>query len=112
MREPRQHHILPAFYLTGFTDTGTRKGRVHVFDYRQPKRYWARPDTVAHERDYYRMYEPDQDEYAIEKALAQLEDKLAAVLQEVVARGGRIQKLKELGTLLSLAALLYARGRM
>jgi len=23
MSEPRQHHILPEFYLAGFTDTGT-----------------------------------------------------------------------------------------
>jgi hypothetical protein len=110
MSEPRLHHILPVFYLSGFTDTGTREGWLHVFDYfRRGKRYRARPTKVARERDYYRIYELEVDQNAVEKELDNLESSLAPVLHEVIERR-TIKSPKELGSLLSLAALIHARG--
>ena len=110
MIEPRQHHILPAFYLAGFTDTGTKDGTLHVFDYARKRRYASRPDKVARERDFYRIYKPGLDGYAVEKdLLATLEGELAPVLRRVseTEKAGPA----DLGGLLSLAAMVYVRGR-
>src|SRR5439155_19545633 len=61
--QPRQHHILPVFYISGFTDRGDARGRVYVFDYLRAKRYRRLPRHVASERDFYRIYEPGRDDY-------------------------------------------------
>ena len=110
MSEPRQHHILPAFYLTGFTDTGTKDGTLHVFDYARKRSYTSKPEKVARERDFYRLYKPGLDEHAIEKDVwARLEGDIAPVLRRVSETD--MASPKELGTLLSLAAMVYVRGR-
>lgn len=110
MSEPRQHHILPAFYLAGFTDDGTIDGTLHVFDYRRRKRYSARPRRVGRERDFYRVYEPNTDPYITEKDLAVLEGQLASDLSRVL-RAGTIRCTQDLASALSLAALNYARAQ-
>jgi hypothetical protein len=107
--EPRQHHILPAFYLAGFTDTGTKDGTLHVFDYARKRSYTSKPEKVARERDFYRLYKPDLYDYAIEKDLGALESRLAPVLRHVTETD--LASPQELGTLLSLAANIYVRGR-
>jgi hypothetical protein len=61
---------LPAFYLAGFTDTGTKDGTLYVFDYARKRRYTSKPEKVARERDFYRLYKPGLDKYGIEKDLA------------------------------------------
>jgi hypothetical protein len=107
--EPRQHHILPEFYLAGFTDTGTREGRLHVFDYVRNRRFRARPGQVARERDFYRLYEPGEDQNTVEYELARLEGELGSVLRHVTDTG-KVHGSEELGALLSLVALVHARG--
>jgi hypothetical protein len=101
---------LPAFYLAGFTDTGTKNGTIHVFDYARKRSYTSKPEKVARERDFYRIYKPGLDEYAIEKDVwARLESELAPVLRHVSEAD--MASPEELGTLLSLAAMIYVRGR-
>ena len=52
----RSHHYVPAFYLAGFTDTGTRDGFLWVSD-RETERTWrSKPDEAGCERDFYRIY--------------------------------------------------------
>ena len=87
MNRPRKHHILPIFYLAGFTDTRTRSGRIHVFDYFRNTRYRANPNQVANEREFYRIYERGYDPYGIERNLAELEKEVAPVLYRVVESG-------------------------
>ena len=38
-RQPRKHHLIPAFYLAGFTESGSPTETLHVFDYVSGKRY-------------------------------------------------------------------------
>jgi hypothetical protein len=98
------------FYLAGFTDTGTKDGTLHVFDYARKRTYASKPEKVARERDFYRIYKPGLDEYAIEKDVwARLEGAVAPVLRRVSDTD--TASSKELGTLLSLAAMVYVRGR-
>lgn len=108
--EPRQHHILPAFYLAGFTDTGRRSGKTHVFDGVRAKTYLSSPDQILRERDYYKIFETNQDPYAVEKDMAELEGEIAPVFQSVAA-AGKITGREQVGTLLSLATLITARDR-
>jgi hypothetical protein len=111
MNRPRRHHILPVFYLAGFTDTGTRNGRVCVFDYFRNTRYRANPNQVANEREFYRIYERGYDPYVVERNLAQFEKECAPVLYRVIETG-IFNGAEELGAILSLVALLHARGRV
>jgi hypothetical protein len=107
---PRQHHILPVFYLAGFTDTGSADGRLHVFDYFQDKHYTSSPRRVCRQRDFYRIAEPGVDPNIIEKDMADLEQLVAPVLQRT-REAGRVRHAKDVGALLSLAALIAARNR-
>jgi hypothetical protein len=110
MSAPRQHHILPIFYLSGFTEDGTREGRLHVFDYVRDKQYTSTPAHVGHECDFYRVYEPNTDPYITERSLADLESELAPALKNVLATGV-FHGGEELASVLSLVALNYARAR-
>ena len=109
MSEPRQHHFIPAFYLAGFTDTGTRDGTLYVYDYPRHRHYSAKPDIAARERDFYRVYEPNEDPNIIERDLARVESDLTPLLVNVLATGN-VRSGHELSELLSLVALIHARG--
>jgi len=106
--EPRQHHIVPASYLAGFTDTGGIDGKLHVFDYFTAKRYRSSPRRVCRERDFYRIHEPGEDPYVMERNMAAVEHNIALTLSEVM-EGGKVAKLQQVGAILSLAALITAR---
>ncbi len=79
-----------------------------MFDYARKRSYISKPEKVARERDFYRLYKPDLYDYAIEKDLGALESELAPVLRHVTETD--MASPKELGTLLSLAANIYVRG--
>ncbi|MCC9138798.1 DUF4238 domain-containing protein [Pontibacter silvestris] len=110
MSDPRQHHILPVFYLSGFTDTGTAKGFLHVFDYFNKKRYQAKPTQVAKQRDFYRYTHPDIDPFYMENELSKMESEYAPVLKNVL-KTGRVNSNNEMGALLSFVSLLHVRSK-
>ncbi len=109
MSEPRQHHILPEFYLAGFTDTGTTDGMLYVFDYRRGKRYRVRPREAAHERDFYRIEVRGEDQNVIEKDLSRLEGELAPTLRRVTDTD--VVRHEDIADLLSTASMVHTRGR-
>ncbi len=109
MSEPRQHHLLPEFYLAGFTDTGTRSGMLHIFDYRRAKTYRARPKQAACERDFYRIEVPGEDRYVIEKDLSRLEGELAPTLRRVSETD--VVRYEDIEDLLLFASMVHVRGR-
>jgi hypothetical protein len=108
--EPRQHHILPVFYLAGFTYTGTAQDHVHVFDYLRTKKYKTTPRQVCREKDFFRIHEPGEDPFQIEKEMAQFEGLVAPILDNV-RRRGKIKKGGEASDIVNLAALIAARDR-
>lgn len=71
--ERRKHHLIPAFYLAGFTTTGTRDGVLHVFDYERRKRYKTTPLKALRETDFYKIDLPGVDPNEIERVLAEHE---------------------------------------
>lgn len=109
MSEPRMHHLLPEFYLAGFTDTGTRAGMLHVFDQRRGRRYRTKPGQAARERDFYRLETPGLDRNVIEKDLSRLEGVLAPTLRRVTQTD--VVSYENLADLLSFASMVHTRGR-
>jgi hypothetical protein len=107
---PRQHHIVPAFYLAGFTDTGEVDGQLHAFDYLRTKHYRATARQVCRERDYFRLYEPDHDQNVVEHQLAEVENRIAPDVRAVRV-SQRISNVDELASLICLATLIAARDR-
>ena len=69
--------------MAGFTDTGTRDGMLHVFDYRRGKRYRVKPGQAARERDFYCIKVTGENPNVIEKDLSRLEGELAPTLRRV-----------------------------
>ena len=96
--------------MAGFTDTGDEDGKLHVFDYRRGRHCRAKPEKVARERDFYKINVPGEEQNAIEKDFSRLEGDLAPVLRRVIETGA-LRSNEELGTLLSLAAIIHVRGR-
>lgn len=109
MSEPRQHHVLPEFYLAGFTDTGTKSGMLHVFDQRRRKRYRAKPGQAARECDFYRIETPGEDRNVIEKDLSLLEGALAPTLRRVTETD--VVSYEDMADLLSFVSMIHTRGR-
>ena len=108
--DPRQHHLIPAFYLAGFTDTGAIDGKLHVFDYVRNRHYSGSPRQVGSERDYFRVYEPNEDPNVVEHLLAKAEQDYAHILSNIRARG-KFNHRKEVGAALEMAALIQAKTR-
>jgi hypothetical protein len=95
--------------LAGFTDSGTRDGLLHVFDYRRGRRYHVRPRQAARERDFYRIETPGEDRNIIEKDLSRLEGELAPILRRVTETD--VVRYGDLTDLLSFASMVHVRGR-
>jgi hypothetical protein len=94
--------------LAGFPENGSQTGRLHVFDYVRHVSYWSTPRKAAKRRDQYRGG-LSHDPSALEKALADVEGRLAPELNKVRAEG-RICSKSQVPGLLSLVALIHARG--
>lgn len=85
---PRKHRYVPAFYLAGFTETGSRTDRLFVFDQGQIKSWPSTPENSAHQRDFYSVdLGPEVDPAHFEsKVLAKAEDEFSRVIRESVSQ--------------------------
>ncbi len=66
---PRKQHLVPAFYLIGFTPSGTRGDKLHVFDHNTVKHYRTSPEKACRETDYYTIQAEGVAPSVIEDAL-------------------------------------------
>lgn len=107
--EPRKHHVVPAFYLTGFTETDRPSDMLHVFDYANVKRYRSTPRNACRQTDFYRIEEPGADPNLIEKMMSWHESIVAPFVRQV--GGGSVSHKRQVGETLALAALLAVRSR-
>lgn len=105
----KRHHYLPRFYLAGFTDTGTKDGQLTVFHLLEHHTFRTRPDNVGVESHFNRVELPGVEPDAIEKALAPVEGRMAAVLREIVATE-RLPEGEDMAVLLNLVALMHVRN--
>lgn len=85
--QPRKHHYVPQFYLSGFTDDGTVDGNLSVLDTGRMKEWTSKPKNAAHRRDFHEIDGgPSGDPMIVERRLGQFEGKWSAVLRDVIDR--------------------------
>jgi len=105
MKEPRDHHFLPQFYLKGFADGD---GFVHVLELNDGRRWQAKPAGVAFRKDFHKV-EWDGNPFQLEKDIAnKIEDALSRVLRKVLDEK-RLPDGPAVGHISDLVALLAAR---
>lgn len=105
----RNHHFVPQCYLAGFTDTGTVKGRLCVFDFEASRFFRQRPRNVAFEVDFNRFETQNHPPDALESAFGQFEGKAASVIRRICAQE-RLPEDEEFSYVINLIALLAVRN--
>jgi hypothetical protein len=105
----RNHHFLPQGYLRQFTDSGTRQGRVHVFDLTTGKSFCTNPRNIAAQKDFNRVEVEGQPPDFLETQLAGMEDKAVSVIRDMT-RSNQIAKDDDLVWVINLVALLLVRN--
>lgn len=106
----RNHHYVPQGYLAGFTDTGTRDGKLHVFDLSTGSSFQTRPRNVAAERDFNRVEIDGQDPDFLEKSLgALLEDKTTLAIRRI-AQAQKFTGDDDFTYVINLLCLLVVRN--
>jgi hypothetical protein len=84
-KQPRKHHYIPQFYLSGFSETGSADGTLYVLDFQLMKQWKSTSRGTAHERDYHVVeLGADRDPMFVEKKLGEREGKWATVLRSVL----------------------------
>lgn len=105
----RKHHFVPQCYLAGFTDGGSKTGKLCVFDFQVRRFFRTKPKNVAFEIDFNRFetnnYPPD----ALESAFGQFEGKVASVIRDI-SRTETIPEDEEFSFVINLIALLAVRN--
>ncbi len=112
-QDPRQHHIVPAFYLAGFTRTMSVHGSLWVFRYDNAAHFRTSPKKACRERDYFRFVDQRDraaDAYYMEHLLAWHEGAVAPFVKQL-AIDARVTDRKQIAEAISLAAALIGRGR-
>jgi hypothetical protein len=80
--QPRRHHYVPQFYLRRFSDA---RGRLWVWDKTTDRVFQSTTTAIATKTDFYRLREFEQmghDPYILEKQLANMEGRAAAVTDQ------------------------------
>lgn len=105
----RRHHIVPAFYLAGFTESGERDSMLTVTDVVRRRVYRSKPDNVAHRRDFNRLLTEGADPLALEDFFAAFEARSAPILRDVI-QSQELPKGEALESLLLLLAVQVVRS--
>ena len=105
----RNHHFVPQGYLAGFTDDGTREGRLFVSDLVSRSVFQTKPRKVGAERDFNRIEADDQDPDALERRLGEFEGRAISVIRWIQA-SGELPSDEELSYVINLTALLVVRN--
>jgi hypothetical protein len=106
--EPRAHHFVPQCWLSGFTETGHKSGRLSVTDLKRRKQWPSTPAESGHRRDFYRLSAPHPDPVLVEKMLSKIEDGIAPLLK-VLDDEQRGPNEDELEGLLGFMAIQWVR---
>jgi hypothetical protein len=104
----RAHHFNPQCWLSGFTDTGEKSGKLWVTDLKRRKQWPSNPLNAGHRRDFYRVSDPQVDPLYFEKRFSEIEDAIAPTLKRL-DKERRAPGVEELDNLLSFAAVMFAR---
>jgi len=108
-RPYRRHHYVPAFYLAGFTASGSRDDDVHVLDQAGPKQFQLKPDQAAHQRDLYALEAEDEEaRVTVEKVFSEVEGETAPIVRRIITEH-LLPDGQEMVVLLNFVAIMAAR---
>lgn len=80
--EARAHHFVPQCWLTGFTESGDKAGRLWVTDLKRKRNWQSTPANAGHRRDFNRIDRPHvSDPLIAERALGDVESQVAPILR-------------------------------
>lgn len=110
MRKPaRKHHYIPQGYLAGFTDTGTKKGKLYVLDTKTGNGFKSALENVAAERDFNRVDLEGEDLDKLEQAMSAFEDDAIVALRRT-ARTNAFPTDNDFNYLINLLGLFAIRN--
>jgi hypothetical protein len=107
-KEPRRHHYVPRCWLSGFTDSGDKDGKLWVTDLKRKNQWGASPGSAGFKRDFYRLTDESIDPLFAESMLSKIEGEIAPILR-VVDQEMRSPDPDELGALLYFIAVQWTR---
>ena len=99
---------MPRCWLTGFTESCEKDGRLWVTDLSRQKQWPSTPDNAGHIRDFYRLSDPVPDPVIVEKFFSVLEDQVAPLLKSI-NKERRRPDIDELDALLHFMAYQWVR---
>jgi hypothetical protein len=105
----RDHHFVAQCYLAGFTDTGTKEGRLCVYDFKAERFFRQKPRNVAYEMDFNRVDVEGHAPDALETAFGEFEGRTASVIRRIVTEHD-IPEDEEFSYVLNMIALLAVRN--
>ena len=107
---PRQHHYVPQVLLAGFTDDGTKAGRLHIVNLVRRKTYTSTPEETAKEKDYNLIEVEGVDPFAIESGLFATDIEGPAGPALATLRNGGVPGDEDRRRLLAFMAMQELRG--
>ena len=105
----RNHHFVAQGYLAGFTDDGTRHGKLTVFDLDSRRVFRTGPRNVAAKRDFNRVDLEGRPPDDLERSLGDFEGEAIPAIRRVQERGGPLTD-DALNHVVSLMTLLVAHN--
>jgi len=84
VNEPKMHHYIPEFYLSGFTPSRNKDDYLYVFDITNGENFKVRPKNIGKQKDYYKLDADDIDPYIVEKVFSTIESGTAPVLKRTI----------------------------
>ena len=109
----RNHHFVAQGYLAGFTDDGTRHGKLTVFDLDSRRVFRTGPRNVAAKRDFNRVNLEGRTPDDLERSLGDFEGKAISAIRRVQERGEPLtsEALNHVVTLMTLLVVRNPRFR-
>jgi hypothetical protein len=107
-RVARKHHFVSEGYLAAFTNTGTSKGLLRVYDHSTQKSFPAKPKDVAFEPNYNRVNAPTLAPDALEKAMGRFESYAVREVRKIIT-SGKLTPPEEFSYVYNLIALFAVK---
>ena len=106
----RNHHFVPRFYLSGFSDLNLQNEQLHVIDKENRRHFVTTPRKIASQRDFNRINIQGYPMDAIERQLAQIEGRVATVLRSIAENATLPEENTDIDYLIVFAAILAANN--
>src|SRR5258706_10515224 len=106
----RNQHFIPQGYLAGFTNTGTRKGKLYVFDLKIASTFSTIPRNIAARRDFNRIEIDGVNPDVLEKHLGEFEGKATLAIRKVARENKLFDGDVTYSYIINLICLLVIRN--